>query len=57
MPFFLDEKSGEEVSPEAKLEMLLSMWEYGMHVIPCGSPSEIVPQYFRSRNHSLKKMT
>ena len=50
MPFFLDEKSGEEVSPEAKLEMLLSMWEYGMHVIPCGSPSEIVPQYFRNRN-------
>ena len=50
MPFFLDERSGEEVSPEAKLEMLLSMWEYGMHVIPCGSPSEIVPQYFRSRN-------
>ena len=50
MPFFLDETSGEEVSPEAKLEMLLSMWEYGMHVIPCGSPSEIVPQYFRSRN-------
>jgi len=50
MPFFLEEHSGEDISPEAKEEMLLMMWEWGMHIIPCGSPSEKVPQYFRNRN-------
>ena len=50
MPFFLEEHSGEDISPEAKEEMLLMMWEWGMHIIPCGSPSEMVPQYFRNRN-------
>ena len=50
MPFFLEEHSGEDISPEAKEEMLFMRWEWGMHIIPCGSPSEMVPQYFRNRN-------
>jgi hypothetical protein len=49
MPFFLDKKSGE-MSPEAKEELLLDMWDYGMHIIPCGSPAEVVPKYFSDRN-------
>jgi len=49
MPFFLDKKSGD-ISPEAKEELLLDMWDYGMHIIPCGSPTEVVPKYFSDRN-------
>jgi len=49
MAFFLDKKSGD-LSPEAKEELLLDMWEWGMHIIPCGSPTEVVPKYFSDRN-------
>ena len=49
MPFFLDKQAGE-MSPEAKEELLLDMWDYGMHIIPCGSPTEVVPKYFSDRN-------
>ena len=49
MAFFLHKKSGD-LSPEAKEELLLDMWDYGMHLIPCGSPTEVVPKYFSDRN-------
>ena len=42
--------NGSELAPEAKLELLHDMWENGMHIIPCGSPTEAVPQYFRTRH-------
>jgi hypothetical protein len=51
MPSFLPSGvNGSELAPEAKLELLHDMWENGMHIIPCGSPTEAVPQYFRTRH-------
>ena len=51
MPSFLPAGvNGSELAPEAKLELLHDMWENGMHIIPCGSPTEAVPQYFRTRH-------
>jgi len=51
MPSFLPAGvNGAELAPEAKLELLHDMWENGMHIIPCGSPTEAVPQYFRTRH-------
>ena len=49
MPFLSSDSDGP-MSPEAKEELLHTMWEHGMHIIPCGSPSEVVPQYFRQRH-------
>jgi len=49
MPFLASSYDGP-MSPEAKEELLFDMWEQGMHIIPCGSPSEVVPQYFRTRH-------
>ncbi len=51
MPSFLPSGvNGSELAPEAKLELLHDMWENGMHIIPCGSPTEAVPQYFSTRH-------
>jgi len=47
MPFLASSYDGP-MSPEAKEELLHDMWEQGMHIIPCGSPTEVVPQYFRT---------
>ncbi len=49
MPFLSSNTDGP-MSPEAKEELLHDMWEQGMHIIPCGSPTEVVPQYFRTRH-------
>ena len=51
MPSFLPSGvNGSELAPEATLDLLHDMWENGMHIIPCGSPTEAVPQYFRTRH-------
>lgn len=50
MAFLADGVVGSQISPEAKLELLHEMWDHGMHIIPCGSPNEVVPQYFRSKH-------
>ena len=51
MPSFLPSGvNGSELAPEAKLELLHDMWENGMHIIPCGSPTEAVPQSFSTRH-------
>ena len=49
MPFLSSDSEGP-MSPEAKEELLHTMWEHGMHIIPCGSPTEVVPQFFRTRH-------
>ena len=49
MPFLSSDIEGP-MSPEAKEELLHNMWEQGMHIIPCGSPTEVVPQFFRTRH-------
>ena len=49
MPFLSSDSDGP-MSPEAKEELLHTMWEHGMHIIPCGSPTEVVPQFFRTRH-------
>ena len=40
----------EDISKEAKDEMLDSYWEHGFHLIPCGSKEEYIPEYFRKRH-------
>ena len=40
----------EDISKEAKDEMLDSYWEHGFHLIPCGSKDEYIPAYFRKRH-------
>ena len=40
----------EDISKEAKDEMLDSYWEHGFHLIPCGSKDEYIPEYFRKRH-------
>ena len=50
MSFNLPIDNQSEVSPEAKEELLFYLWEHGFHLIPCGSPSEVAPKYFRSRH-------
>ena len=47
---FQPEFSGASISFEQKGDWLHELWEYGVHIIPCGSPSDIVPQYFRKRH-------
>ena len=47
---FQPEFSGASISQEQKGDWLHELWEYGVHIIPCGSPSDIVPQYFRKRH-------
>ena len=41
---FQPEFSGASISQEQKGDWLHELWEYGVHIIPCGSPSDIVPQ-------------
>ena len=51
MPLILNPDSKlENFSDEAKAEMLWSFWEEGFHLIPCGSRTEIIPEYFRKRH-------
>ena len=51
MPLVLNPDSKlENFSDEAKAEMLWSFWEEGFHLIPCGSRTEIIPEYFRKRH-------
>ena len=50
MHFFQQKFCGENLEPDHKADWLHAMWELGFHVIPCGSPKETVPQYFRSRH-------
>ena len=40
----------EDISKEAKDEMLDSYCEHGFHLIPCGSKEEYIPEYFRKRH-------
>ena len=40
----------EDISKEAKDEMIDSYWEHGFHLIPCGSKEEYIPEYFRKRH-------
>ena len=47
---FQPEFSGESISFEQKGEWLNELLEYGIHIIPCGSPHDTVPQYFRKRH-------
>lgn len=50
MNFFQQEQSGENLTFDQKADLLHEMWEQGMHIIPCGSPNETIPQYFRARH-------
>ena len=50
MSFFQQEQSGENLTFDQKADLLHDMWEQGMHIIPCGSPNETIPQYFRARH-------
>ena len=51
MSLILNEnKSWENISEEARQEMIWSFWEEGFHLIPCGSRNEAIPEYFRKRH-------
>ena len=50
MHFFQQTSDGENITPGDKGDFLHEMWEHGLHLIPCGSPTETVPMYFRSRH-------
>ena len=43
-------KDWENISEEARQEMIWSFWEEGFHLIPCGSRNEAIPEYFRKRH-------
>ena len=47
---FQPEFSGASISFEHKGQWLNELLEYGVHIIPCGSPQDTVPQYFRKRH-------
>ena len=47
---FQPEFSGESINFEQKGDWLNELLEYGVHIIPCGSPHDTVPQYFRKRH-------
>ena len=47
---FQPEFSGASISFEQKGQWLNELLEYGVHIIPCGSPQDTVPQYFRKRH-------
>ncbi len=47
---FQPEFSGEAISFEQKGEWLNELLEYGVHIIPCGSPHDTIPAYFRKRH-------
>ena len=40
----------EQLAKETKDEMLESFWEHGLHLIPCGSKQDFIPEYFRSKH-------
>jgi hypothetical protein len=48
--FFQAKFDGQEITNEQKGDWLHDMWEHGLHIIPCGSPHEIVPAYYRKRH-------
>ena len=48
--FFQAKFDGQEITHEEKGDWLHDMWEHGLHIIPCGSPHEIVPAYYRKRH-------
>ena len=50
MHFFQQNFNGENITPSDKGDFLHEMWEHGLHLIPCGSPLEVVPKYFRTRH-------
>ena len=50
MHFFQQNFNGENITPGDKGDFLHEMWEHGLHLIPCGSPLEVVPKYFRTRH-------
>jgi len=47
---FQPEFSGEAISFEQKGDWLNELLEYGVHIIPCGSPHDTIPAYFRKRH-------
>ena len=50
MRLFQAEFDGKDLTGEQKSDWLHDCWENGLHIIPCGAPSEIVPAYFRKRH-------
>ena len=50
MALLLPTGGGENLSPEAALEILENLWQHRFHLIPCGSPTDVVPKFFRSRH-------
>jgi hypothetical protein len=43
-------KKGEEIVGNPRKEMLLSFYENNFHLIPCGSKTDDIPDYFKKRH-------
>ena len=41
---------GEDVKGRSRKEMLVSFYENNFHLIPCGSKSDVIPDYFKRRH-------
>ena len=43
-------KKGEEILGNKRKEMLVSFYENNFHLIPCGSKTDVIPDYFKTRH-------
>jgi hypothetical protein len=41
---------GEDIHDKDRRDMLVSYYENNFHLIPCGSKTDIVPDYFKRRH-------
>ena len=41
---------GQDIQQDERKDMLMSYHENYFHLIPCGSNTDIIPEYFKSRH-------
>lgn len=41
---------GEDILGNKRKEMLVSFYENNFHLIPCGSKTDVIPDYFKTRH-------